>query len=309
MAPAKKSVLITGCSAGGIGAGLAEAFQQKGYHVFLTLRNLSKTPANLANETNITVLQLDVLSAESITAAVENVSKATSGRLDILINNSGQNLVLPALDTTVEDARKIFDLNFFAPLAMIQAFIPLLVKAQGYVVNQSSAAGCMSMPFLSRPLLYFFPSFFQYLIHNAGIYSSSKAAMIAGSDIWRRELEPLGVRSMTLVTTSVKTPAFENVTMPKVPENSYYYVIRDYVARLGSGVLQEGAPDPVTYGHSVVKAIEAGKIGEVWVGKDASMNHWSWKLLPKSMFDSVLDGFLKVSGELAKVAQAAKKAK
>ncbi|KAI4871002.1 short-chain dehydrogenase/reductase [Hypoxylon rubiginosum] len=287
MAPARKSVLITGCSAGGIGAGLAEAFHQKGYHVFLTLRNLSKTPTDLGNAPNVTVLQLDVLSAESIATAVESVARETGGRLDILVNNSGQNLVMPALDTTLEDGRKLFDLNFFAPMAMMQAFIPLLIKARGCLVNQSSAAGCMAMPFLS-------------------MYNSSKAALIMASDIWRRELEPLGVRTVTLVTTSVKTPAFENVTMPRIPETSYYYVIRDYLYRLGGGQLQEGAPDPLTYGLGVVKAIEAGKVGEVWVGKDAGMNHWSWKLLPKSTFDSMLDGFLKVSGELAKVAEALK---
>lgn len=150
MAPARKSVLITGCSAGGIGAGLAEAFHQKGYHVFLTLRNLSKTPTDLGNAPNVTVLQLDVLSAESIATAVESVARETGGRLDILVNNSGQNLVMPALDTTLEDGRKLFDLNFFAPMAMMQAFIPLLIKARGCLVNQSSAAGCMAMPFLSE---------------------------------------------------------------------------------------------------------------------------------------------------------------
>lgn len=47
MPPLKNFVLITGCSAGGIGAGLAEVFREKGYHVFATLRNTAKLPANL----------------------------------------------------------------------------------------------------------------------------------------------------------------------------------------------------------------------------------------------------------------------
>lgn len=149
MAPPNKSVLITGCSAGGIGAGLAEAFQQKGYLVFATLRNLSKAPENLTNTPNVIVLQLDVLLPASIATAVESVSKETGGHLDVLVNNSGQNFVMPALDTSIEDARKLFDINVIAPLAMIQAFSPLLVKAHGCVVNQSSASGVMPMPFLS----------------------------------------------------------------------------------------------------------------------------------------------------------------
>ena len=54
---------------------------------------------------------------------------------------------MPALDLKIEDGRKLFDLNFFAPLAVLQAFAPLLVEARGCVVNQSSAAGYLPMPF------------------------------------------------------------------------------------------------------------------------------------------------------------------
>ena len=118
------------------------------------------------------------------------------------------------------------------------------------------------------------------------MYNASKSALIMASDIWRRELEPLGVRTLTLITTSVKTLAFDNVEMPKVPETSYYYVIRDYVYRLADGRLQDGAPDPLTYGLKVVSEVDKGTVGEIWVGKDAGMNHWAWKLLPKSVFVS-----------------------
>ena len=121
---------------------------------------------------------------------------------------------------------------------------------------------------------------------KTGMYNASKSALIMASDIWRRELEPLGVRTLTLITTSVKTPAFDNVEMPKVPESSYYYVIRDYVYRLADGRLQDGAPDPLTYGLKVVSEVDKGTVGEIWVGKDAGMNHWAWKLLPKSVFVS-----------------------
>ncbi|KAI0165343.1 short-chain dehydrogenase/reductase [Hypoxylon sp. FL1284] len=287
MEPPRKSVLITGCSRGGIGAGLADAFHKKGYFVFASLRDLSKVDSELFDIPNAKVLQLDVLVPESIAAAVENVSNETGGRLDVLVNNSGQNFIMPASDTSIEDARKLFDVNVFGPLAMIQAFAPLLVKAHGCVVNQSSASAVMPMPFLS-------------------LYYSSKAAIRMASDVWRRELEPLGVRTITLITTSVRTAAFEKAEMPRIPETSYYSTIRDYVYRLADGRLQDGAQHPLAYGEDVVRAVEAGKVGDVWVGKDAGMNYWMWKLLPSSWFDSILDSFLKYSGELAKVAKAAK---
>lgn len=147
MASLRKSVLITGCSAGGIGAGLAEVFREKGYHVFATLRNPSKLPSTLSRAANVTTLTLDVLSSESIAAAVKNVSKETGGRLDILVNNSGRNFIMPGLDIPIDEGRKLFDLNFWAPMSMIQAFSPLLIEAQGCIVNQSSAAGYVPMPF------------------------------------------------------------------------------------------------------------------------------------------------------------------
>lgn len=105
-------------------------------------------------------------------------------------------------------------------------------------------------------------------------------------EIWRREFELLGVRTLTLVTTSVKTPAFENIEKPNIPETSYYYVICEYLERLADGRLQEGAPDTQTYALKVIGEIEKGSTGELWVGKDAGMNRWALRLLPKSVFVS-----------------------
>ena len=79
MASLRKSVLITGCSAGSIGAGLAEAFQKKGYHAFATVRNSAKAPLNLSRAPHVTILILDVLSAESIATAVDSVTNETGG--------------------------------------------------------------------------------------------------------------------------------------------------------------------------------------------------------------------------------------
>ncbi len=153
MAPSvitRKSVLITGCSANGIGAGLAEVFQERGYHVFATLRNPAKIPPTLAKAANVTVLTLDVLSSESIAAAVESVKRETGGKLDVLVNNSGGLLLTPGLDVKIEQGKKLFDLNFWAPLAMLQAFAPLLIEAKGCVLNNTSANAVAPFPLLSK---------------------------------------------------------------------------------------------------------------------------------------------------------------
>lgn len=145
----RKTVLITGCSTGGIGAALAEAFYSKGYHVFATARNPSKIPKSLSNSQKATILKLDVLSSESISSAVESVHRETGGTLDVLVNNSGGGLLMPALDVSIEEGKKLFDLNFWAPFAMVQAFAPLLIQAKGCVVNNTSANAHVPFPFMS----------------------------------------------------------------------------------------------------------------------------------------------------------------
>lgn len=83
----QKTVLITGCSAGGIGDALAKAFHKKGLRVIATARNVAKVEHLKA--LGLDVIQLDVVDDESIKQTVEKVKAATGGTLDFLVNNSG----------------------------------------------------------------------------------------------------------------------------------------------------------------------------------------------------------------------------
>lgn len=83
----RKTVLITGCSVGGIGDALAQSFHKKGLRVYATARRISKM--NHLKEMGIETLELDVQNTESIEKAVEFVQKTTEGTLDILVNNAG----------------------------------------------------------------------------------------------------------------------------------------------------------------------------------------------------------------------------
>ena len=85
-----KTVLITGCSDGGLGAGLVVAFHRRGHRIFATARNPDKMTA--LHNLGIDTLTLDVLSEASIKSCVEQVAAftaPTSGGLDMLINNAG----------------------------------------------------------------------------------------------------------------------------------------------------------------------------------------------------------------------------
>jgi 1-acylglycerone phosphate reductase len=147
----RKTCLITGCSGGGVGSALAEAFQAKGYHVFATARSPSKIPQSLHTSPNVTVLALDVTSSESIAAAAETIRAKTGGKLDILINNAGHGLNMPALDTSITEAKKLFNTNFFGVLEMVQVFQHMLIRSKGAIVNNSSMGAYLPIPFISTP--------------------------------------------------------------------------------------------------------------------------------------------------------------
>ena len=149
MAVTRKYCLVTGCSEGGVGVALAEAFNDAGYHVFATARTPSKVPQTFHEAATVTVLALDVSSSESIATAAKAIGSRTDGRLDVLINNAGHGLNMPALDTSIGDARRLFDSNFFGVLEMVQAFSHMLVNAKGVIVNNASMGGLQPFPFIS----------------------------------------------------------------------------------------------------------------------------------------------------------------
>ena len=145
----KETVLITGCSDCGIGSGLALLFQQRGYHVFATARNVSKM-SNLRGISDMTLLQLDVTEPNMIRSAVEAVSKATGGKLNVLVNNAGHNHFMPILDENIDAMKFLFDINVFAPVAITQAFAPLLRESKGLITFITSTAGYLNIPYMGK---------------------------------------------------------------------------------------------------------------------------------------------------------------
>lgn len=200
----QKTVLITGCSAGGIGDALAQSFYRRGFRVFATARNLTKVQH--LKDMGMDVLELDVVDAASRKAAVDHVTACTDGMLDILINNAGAckyrmanptskmqihystfSLIMcpklirnsaypmPLIEAELSEVRKLFELNVFSALGTTQAFATLLRKSKGTVVNISSVASRAPIPW-------------------HGPYCATKAALNQISDTLRMELEPFGVK-------------------------------------------------------------------------------------------------------------------
>lgn len=139
----KKTVLITGCSTGGIGWAMAKSFHERGYYVFATARN--PKAVDLSDLSNVEILELDVTIPQTISQCKDTVAKRTGGKLDILINNAGEEFVAPLLEVDIAEAKRMYDVNVWGPLAMVQAFAPLLIEAKGVISNQSSIDAALSM--------------------------------------------------------------------------------------------------------------------------------------------------------------------
>lgn len=144
MSVSRKTVLITGCSDGGLGAAMAKVLHEKDFYVFATVRNTSKAQT-LKGLSNIEILQLDVSSKDSIARCAEQVKQRT-GALDMLINNAGCDFHSPVLDTDIEKAKESFDVNFWSVLAVTQAFADLIIHGRGVIVNCSSVLWNVSTP-------------------------------------------------------------------------------------------------------------------------------------------------------------------
>lgn len=153
----KKTVLITGCSSGGLGYALAKAFQHENFHIFATARDPTKVVAldDVAETTEWDVLPLDVTSETSIKECLEQVRKKTGNNgLDVLVNNAGGAMFGPLAHASVDEGKALYDVNVWGVLAVAKAFTPLLVEARGVMLNISSMAGAVPLAWQGKTLPY-----------------------------------------------------------------------------------------------------------------------------------------------------------
>lgn len=148
----RKTVLITGCSEGGIGSALAKEFASQDYHVFATARNMNKM-SHFQDMIGIEAVQLDPTSAESVEAARRVVETKTGGRLDVLVNNAGQAYSCPILDTDIDQAKEVYDINVWGALRVTKAFSGMMIAAKGTIVFNSSIASVGRFPWLGKQQL------------------------------------------------------------------------------------------------------------------------------------------------------------
>ncbi|KAG8161125.1 hypothetical protein KVR01_009389 [Diaporthe batatas] len=233
-----KSILVTGCSAGGIGEALAVALAMRGHRVFATARDPAKVPESLSSLSNVTVLRLDVLSPASVADAVKAVSESGQG-LDILVNNAGCGYAQPILDVDIARAQQLFDTNLWGPIRMIQAFSDLLITSQGRIVNVSSVGAILNTPWIAT-------------------YAASKAALDAVSETLRLELSPFGVSVITIMAGTINSQFHANDSNFGLPPNSRYTPIKDIIASWASGEAKPKGCSSKEFAQSIVDDMLGG---------------------------------------------------
>ncbi|EED13318.1 short-chain dehydrogenases/reductase, putative [Talaromyces stipitatus ATCC 10500] len=266
MSSPTRTVLTTGCSDGGMGAALALAFHKAGFNVIATARNPNKM--SKLRSAGVETMALDVLSDASIAEAASRVST-----LDILVNNAGTSYSMPIADMDIEDAKRGFETNVWAQIKVIQAFLPLLLKSKGMIVNHTSVVSTMGVPFQSA-------------------YSASKAAMATFSDSMRLELEPFGITVVELKTGAVATNIIKNQkenTPISLPPNSIYAPAREAVeSAMRNDKMSDVGTPPDRWAAEVVGDLTKKKPPAIiWRGYNAKTARLG-TILPHGMMDSTI---------------------
>lgn len=172
-----KVVIVTGVSSG-IGQATAALFAKRGCRVFGTVRNLAKSQAI----NGVTLIEMDIRDDESVRKAIAQIHFHTQ-RIDVLVNSAGITLVGATEETSVDEAKTLFDTNLFGMLRVTQAVLPHMREQHaGRIVNVSSVLGFLPAPFM-------------------GLYSASKHAVEGMSETMDHEVRRFGVR-VTLVEPS-----------------------------------------------------------------------------------------------------------
>lgn len=226
-----KIALVTGASSG-IGEATAQRLATAGYRVYGTSRRGVQ-----AGKRPFEMLALDVTSDGSVTAAVSEVI-GREGRIDLLVNNAGFGVApAGAEESSIEQARSIFETNFFGLIRVTRAVLPQMRRqGSGRIINISSVLGFLPMPY-------------------GALYAATKHAVEGYSESLDHELRTRGIRVSTIEPAYTKTPFDANFIEPDVKLDEYREARAAVSRRVNEVMATAESPDVVA--DTVLKAANA----------------------------------------------------
>jgi NAD(P)-dependent dehydrogenase (short-subunit alcohol dehydrogenase family) len=272
-------VVITGASTG-IGRACALHLDAMGFRVFAGVRAEGDAEALLKEASgNLMPLRLDVTDRSSAAAAEDTVyeclekhSEALSG----LVNNAGIAVAGPLEVVTAEQLREQFEVNLIGQMTVTRAFLPMLRKNKGRIVNMGSVNGLVSAPFI-------------------GPYCASKFGLEALTDVLRMELKPWGISVSLVEPGSVRTPIWEkyeadmDVLLSDLsPESHELYGRAIAAARRGAVRRNRAGLHPERVARAVAHALTAKKPKTRYlIGWDAQVGAAMAKVFPDRLLDEL----------------------
>jgi NAD(P)-dependent dehydrogenase (short-subunit alcohol dehydrogenase family) len=192
-----KVAIVTGASSG-IGEATARRLAAAGCKVYGTSRR-----GGAASGQPVEMLPLDVTSDASVEGLVKEVVRR-EGRIDLLVNNAGFGVApAGAEESSIEQARSIFETNFFGLIRMTRAVLPHMRKqGSGRIINMSSVLGFLPMPY-------------------GALYAATKHAVEGYSESLDHELRTRGIRVSLIEPAYTKTPFDANFLEPDSKIDAY----------------------------------------------------------------------------------------
>ena len=187
--PGGSIAVVTGASSG-IGRAIAVALSLKGAHLCLLGRNpiaLEETVALVRDDSKVTSFQVDFATEQKFEPLVRFL-QAEGGKLDLLVHSAGVIHQGPMEQARIEDFDAQYTTNVRAPYVLTQRLLPFLTAAPGNVVFINSSAGLSAKR------------------AEVGQYGATKHALKAIADSLREEVNPMGIRVLTIYVGRTATP-------------------------------------------------------------------------------------------------------
>ncbi|XXH01661.1 hypothetical protein Hte_008021 [Hypoxylon texense] len=167
-------------------------------------------------------------------------------------------------DTEVKEVEKMFAINVFGPMRMVHIFHPLLIEAQGKIVNIGSVGGVV-------PYVY------------GSSYNASKAALHHWGNTLRVEMKPLGVTVINVISGEVSTNILKRDRNRRLPDNSVYRPLEKQFANHVGRTPHSTTPEE--YARSVVAEVTRSRPSAwFWTGARSSEVRYCDLLLPRTFW-------------------------
>lgn len=234
------SWFITGVSTG-LGRALAEAVLARGDIVVGTTRSLKSAQAFEAlMPDRAHGVVMDVTDAAAVRAALER-AEAVTGGLDVVVNNAGRGLTGAIEETSLEQARALFEVNLFGPMAVIQAALPYMrARRAGHIVNVTSVSGLAAWA-------------------GTALYGATKFALECLGRTLAQEVKPLGIRVTNIAPGGLRT-AFSGEALEDAVHHIADYAETAHQARPTLvGHHGQEPSDPALAAQAIIAAVAAAE--------------------------------------------------